>query len=89
MWYLGQGHEVQEQWAEALQEKNGGGTRTSRTVTGTAGPEGDTHAVFKPQPKAGKGARCLIYVLARGNVVNRKGFGLKIKMPKFWSQLCH
>lgn len=40
-------------------------------------------------PKAGKGARCLIYVLARGNVVSRKGFGLRSKTPKFWSQLCH
>lgn len=49
--------------------------RTHRTVRGHTGTEGDIYAMFKPQPKAGKGARCLTYVLARGNVLNRKGFG--------------
>lgn len=30
---------------------------------------------FVPQPKAGQRARCLPYVLARGSVPNRTGFG--------------
>lgn len=51
--------------------------RTHRTIRGHTDTEGDVYAVFKPQPKAGKGARCLTYVLARGNVLNRKGFGQK------------
>lgn len=74
-----QEHEVQSQWAEGPQEKDEGGMGTRRTVTGTAGPQGGMHAVSKPQPKADKGARCSMYVLAGGNVVNRKGSGLKIK----------
>ena len=50
---------------------------------GHTSPEGDTHAVSKPQPKADKGARGRMCVLASSNVVNRKGFGLKIKASSF------
>lgn len=57
----------------------------SRPSGGHTDPEGDTHAVSKPQPKADKGARCRMYVLASGNVVNRKGFGLKITASSFSS----
>ena len=39
-----QEHEVQSQWAEGPQEKDEGGTGTRWSVTGTAGPQGDTPA---------------------------------------------
>lgn len=56
-----------------------GGTRTSRTLAGHAGPEGDARAVLT----AGKACEVCS---SRSKGARRKGFAPKSSTSKFWSQ---
>lgn len=71
-----------------MRDKKEGGLKTQKRKRGvaltklpaaasTARQAGQSrgHTPFVPQPKAGQRARCLPYVLARGSVPNRTGFG--------------